>query len=74
MATQPIEWLPATPPNKHNTVPTYAVVWDTPRPGKPHSRSGNAWPSKAKAEAVYRERLVAGRNPSASIEWVAGHL
>ena len=34
----------------------------------------NAWLSKAKAEEVYRAKEAAGLCPSASIEWVAGHL
>ena len=73
MATQPIEWLPATPPNKHNTVPTYAVRWDVRINGGVRPGS-NAWLSKAKAEEVYRAKEAAGLCPSASIEWVAGHL
>jgi len=64
---------PKHPKDSLNTVPLYAVQWD--RTGhKRLKRTGNAWYNRAEAEAVYREKLAAGLNPTASVSYCAAVL
>lgn len=57
-----------------NTVALYTVTWDWTNKRRQVKRTGNAWTSRTKAESVYAEKLAAGLNPSAAIQYVGGFL